>query len=148
MISGLLARFSGGRATRGALSVATSATSHGHLRMEVAYACADQDEPVILEIIVRKPRRVVAVCESLRSWTINEELGWKVVAKADMDRARRAKAPMVLDRPLGQATTTAYLADFGEGYRYSVSSGEVTLRVIDATSGRCLLSRRMTIEPA
>jgi hypothetical protein len=148
MISDFLARFGCGRASRGVLSVATSETSHGNLRMEIAYACADQDEAVMLEIIVRKPKRIFAVCESLRGWTTDGHLGWRSLAQADRDRARRVRTPMSLDSVSGHARTTAYLADFGEGYRYRVSSGEVIFRIVGATSGRRLLSRRMTIEPA
>lgn len=148
MISDFLVRLSHWRAPRGMLSVATSATSHGNLRMEIGYACADQDEPVMLEIVVRKPKRIFAVCESLKGWTSDGHLGWRSVAQADMDRARRVRTPMSLDSDFGHARTTAYLADFGGGYRYRVSSGEVIFRVIGAKSGRCLLSRRMTIEPA
>ncbi len=148
MISGFLARFGIGRAPRGALSVVTRATVHGSLRMEIAYACADLDEPVMLEIVVREPKRLFVVCESLNGWTTDGARGWRAVAKADMDRARRARTPLLLDRASTQATTTAYLADFGEGYRHRVPFGEVTFRVMGATSGRRLLSRRMRVEPA
>lgn len=148
MISDFLARFSRGRAPRAVLSVATLATSHGYLRMEIAYTCADQDEPVILEIVVRKPKRIFAVCESLKGWTSDGHLGWRSVAQADMERARLVRTPMSLDSVSGHARTTAYLADFDKGYRYRVSSGEVIFRIVGATSGRRLLSRRMTIEPA
>lgn len=65
-----------------------------------------------------------------------------------MDRARQARTPLLRNEAWTQATTTACLADFGDGYRYRVASGEVTFRVIGATSGRRLLSRRMTIQPA
>lgn len=148
MISGILARLGlGNTAPRGALSVATLATFHGYLRMEIAYASLDLNEPVMLEIVVRKPTRIFAVCESLNGWTTDGDLGWRAVAKADMDRARQVRTPLLLDETSGQVTTTAYLADFGENYRNRVSSGEVTFRVIGATAGRCLLSRRMTIKP-
>lgn len=148
MISGFLARFGIGRAPRGALSVATLATFHGYLRMEIAYACGDLDEPVMLEIVVRKPKRIFVVCESLKGWTTDGARGWRAVAKADMDRARQVRTPLLRNEASAQATTTAYLADFGEGYRYRAPFGEVTFRVIGATSGRRLLSRRMTIQPA
>ena len=62
MISGFLARFGIGRAPRGALSVATLATFHGCLRMEIAYACGDLDEPVVLEIVVRNALFNPQVC--------------------------------------------------------------------------------------
>ena len=148
MISGFLARFGIGRAPRGTLSVVTRATVHGNLRMEIAYACADLDEPVMLEIVVRKPKRIFVVCRSLKGWTTDGARGWRAVAKADMDRARRVRTPLLRNEASAQATTTAYLADFGEGYRHRVPFGEVTLRVIGATSGRRLLSRRMRVEPA
>lgn len=148
MISGFLGRFDLGRAPHGALSVTTLATFHGYLRMDIAYACAELDEPVILEIVVRKPKRIFAVCESLKGWTADGILGWRALAKADMERDRRVKTPLLLDDASGQATTTVYLADFGEGYRNRVSSGEVTFRVIGAVSGRRLLARRMMIEPS
>lgn len=148
MISSFLARLGLGRAPRGALSVATLATFHGNLRMEIAYSCQDLDEPVMLEIIVRKPKRIFAVCESLKGWTTDGAGGWRAVAKSDMDRARRVRTPLFGDATPGQATTTAYLADYGEGYRNRVSSSEVTFRVIGAASGQRLLSRRTTIKPA
>ena len=148
MFSGLMARLGLGRAPGGVLSVVPLATFHGHLRMEIAYAGPGLDEPVVLEIVVRKPERIFAVCESLEGWATDGAAGWRKIASVDMDRARRVTTPLLVDEASGQAITTAYLADFGEGYRRRVSSGEVTLRVRGATSGRRLLSRRMRIEAA
>ncbi|MFC7380534.1 hypothetical protein [Brevundimonas sp. GCM10030266] len=84
-------RFSGSipQRARGALSVAALATFHGYLKMDIAYVCAGLDEPVILEMVVRKPKRIFAVCESLAGWTTDGAIGWRAVATADMDRARR-----------------------------------------------------------
>lgn len=146
MIFGFRVRMGLGRAARGTLSVVPLATFHGHLRMEIAYACADLAEPVVLEIVVRKSKRIFAVCESMEGWATDGAAGWRAVARADMDRGRRVRTPLLFDEASGRATTTAYLGDFGDGYRNRVTCGEATFRVIGATSGRRMLTRRMRIE--
>ncbi len=118
MISGFLARFGIGRAPRGTLSVVTRATVHGNLRMEIAYACADLDEPVMLEIVVRKPKRIFVVCDSLEGWTtdgavvggLSRRRTWIGPGKSELrccgTRLRRRRRPRPIWLILAKGTGT------------------------------------------
>jgi hypothetical protein len=145
-VSLFLARFGRGSGSAEALSVVTYETIHGNLRMDIVLALPRLEEPTFLEISVRRPARVFAISECLDSWTADGPNSWRASsANTEMARARKVRAPLVHDAVSGRRTTTAYLADFGDGYRNRVPFGDVSFRVIGATSQRCLLSTRRRI---
>lgn len=144
-IPSVFARFAVSRIPDDALSVAVCETHHGSLRMDVTLSWPQLAESAVLEISVRKPERVFVVSEPQTGCVPEGANGWRIAEAHEMQRARSVCTPLLPDRSSGRFMTTAYLADFGEGYRNRVLFGDVIFRVVGATSRRRLLSRRQHI---